>query len=645
MKKTILYILFFITLFVPCFQVNAQNERGKVIGDYVTIRSKASSGASELNKVIFGTYVTIIGEEGSFYKVIYDGLNTGYMSKQYILKDSEYKLDDPEYCTLLKNVGFPESYCPYLSYIHKIHPTWTYTPLITNLDFYNQVVNGEEGQNYIQSTNDAYRVSNKLMEAGGYYTSNNTVNAYFLDPRNFILDKTMFMFENLGYVERPENKATVSSIFGSTSFLNTTTDNGISYIDYYIDAGKTYNVSPVHLAASTLQEGAANGEYGAVTGTYTGTYQNKPLLGYYNFFNIGAYADSNTNNPMLRGIAYAAGYVGGDGKSYGRPWDTRKKAIYGGTQFVSATYIGVGQNTVYLKKFQVNPSATSNLYTHQYMTNIFAPYNEGRIARSGYEKNSLLDLSFNFLIPVFNNMPTETNQPSLLSANNLLSSINLDGQPLPGFDADIKEYSLFYLDTKTSVSISAISNSADAVVTGVGTIDLPNEDNRVVVTVTAQNGDKREYIINIKRVKDTTTVEEVVQKLGVKNKDNYLYGINTGTAISTIVASVNKISPTATVKVVDSANNEKTGNLATGDKIIIKTLTSQEKTFDVVINGDVNGDSVVDIRDLLNLQKHLLGMINLSDSYLIAADVNYNSEANIQDLLRIQKYLLGMSEL
>lgn len=641
MKKVLFFLLVVMIIFVPFFQVEAQNERGKVIGDFVSIRAKASTGATELNKVIFGTYVTIIGEEGSFYKVIYDGLNTGYMSKQYVLKDNEYKLDDPEYCATLKNAGFHESYCPYLSYVHKLHPTWTFTPLITNLDFYSQVVNGEEGKNYIHSTNDAYRASDRLVEAGGYYTANNTVNAYFLDPRNFILDKTMFMFENLGYVEREENKSTVATIFGANSFLNTTTDNGVSYIDYYIDAGKTYNVSPVHLASSTLQEGAANGEYGAVTGTYTGTYQNKPLLGYYNFFNIGAYADDYTNNPMLRGIAYAAGYVGGDGKSYGRPWDSRKKAIYGGTEFVGATYISVGQNTVYLKKFQVNPNATYKLYVHQYMSNIFAPYDEGRIARSGYEKNGLLDLGFNFFIPVFNNMPPETLQPSLLSSNNLLSSINLDGQPLPGFDGDIKEYSLFYLDTKTSVSISAVSNSADAVITGTGEIALPNEDNRIVITVTAQNGDKREYIINIKRVKDTTTVEEVVQKLGVKNRDNYLYGINSGTAVSTIVASINKISPTATVKVVDIENNEKTGNLATGDKIIIKTLTSQEKTFEIAINGDVNGDSVVDIKDLLRIQKHLLGTLNLSGSYSVAADNNYDGKINVQDLLRIQKSILG----
>lgn len=643
MKKIFVFVvMFFISLvFLP--NEAMAYERGKVVGDFVSVRS--SVGGSVLTKVIYGTYVEIIEESGFYYKVIYDGLNTGYMSKDYVKKDNEYKATDDNYCKSLMELGFPESYCPYLTYIHQKHPTWTFTPLVTNLDYFSKIVDGEEGKNCIQSTNDAYRASSKVCDAGGFYYVNQAVNAYMLDPRNFLMEKTIFMFEDLGYSERAENKSIVTNIFGEKSYLNTELDtDGSSYVDYFLDAGKTYSVSPVHLAARTKQEGGANSTYGPITGTVTSTleeYGNRTLYGYYNYFNIGA---TSSSNPQLKGLAYAAGYSGTTGlkTSYGRPWDSRKKAIYGGANFISSSYISKGQSTLYFQKFNTNVNGSNSLFTNQYMTNIFAPYSEGANVKSSYEKNDILDIAYNFVIPVYSNMPAETYQPSLLSSNNLLSGIYINGELISGFDADIIEYSLYYLDTVTSVNISAISNSADAKVEGVGEISLANEDNKIVIKVTAQNGETKEYVINIKRVKDTTTVEEVINKLGVKTKDGYIYGISVNTAVSTVIASVQSISPSAEASIVDANGNKKVeGAIATGDKLILKTLTSAQATYDIAINGDVNGDALVDIKDLLRVQKHLLGTSNLSGIYNIAADNNYDNNLNVQDLLRIQKHILG----
>lgn len=642
MKK--FYLIIFILFSLVFLPSNTfAYERGKVIGDFVSVRK--SAGGSAITKVIYGTYVEIIEESGNYYKVIYDGLNTGYISKDYVKKDNEYKANDATYCASLVALGFPESYCPYLTYIHQKHPTWTFTPLITNLDFFSKVVDGEEGKNCIQSSNDAYRSGSTVCDAGGFYFVNQTVNSYMLDPRNFLMEKTIFMFEDLGYSERAENRGIVTNIFGSTSYLNTEFDtDGSSYIDYFLDAGKTYSVSPVHLAARTKQEGGANSTYGPITGTVTATleeYGNRTLYGFYNYFNIGA---SSSSNPQLKGLAYAAGYSGKTEvkTSYGRPWNTRKKAIYGGANFISSAYISKGQSTLYFQKFNTNINGANSLFTNQYMTNIFAPYSEGYNVKSSYENNGILDVAYNFLIPVYLNMPAETYQPSLLSSNNLLSGIYINGELISNFDPDITEYSLYYLDTITSVNISAITNSADATVEGTGDINLPNEDNKVVIKVTAQNGTNKEYILNIKRVKDTTTVEDVINKLGVKVKDGYLYGMSVNTAISTMIASIQGISPTAEAKIVNASGNVKSdGVIATGDKLILKTLTSAQATYDLAINGDVNGDAIVDIKDLLRVQKHLLGTSTLSGIYNVAADNNFDNNLTVQDLLRIQKHILG----
>lgn len=101
---------------------------------------------------------------------------------------------------------------------------------------------------------------------------------------------------------------------------------------------------------------------------------------------------------------------------YDRPWTTPKKAIIGGAKFITREYINAGQNTSYLKKFNVNPNGAYNVYNHQYMANLAAPYSEAYSSYKSYKENGLLALPLEFTIPVFLNME--------------------DYYPLPGKEAD-----------------------------------------------------------------------------------------------------------------------------------------------------------------------------------------------------------------
>jgi hypothetical protein len=47
----------------------------------------------------------------------------------------------------------------------------------------------------------------------------------------------------------------------------------------------------------------------------------------------------------------------------------------------------------------------SNYFTHQYVQNIQAAYDEGRRYFDGYKTAGCIENSFVFKIPVFNNMP------------------------------------------------------------------------------------------------------------------------------------------------------------------------------------------------------------------------------------------------
>jgi hypothetical protein len=80
-----------------------------------------------------------------------------------------------------------------------------------------------------------------------------------------------------------------------------------------------------------------------------------------------------------------------------------RNSYNGGAQLVAQDYIAVGQNTLYFQKFNV---VTSSPYTHQYMQNIEAPQNEGKIMKSEYNSCAILESPFVFIVPLYTNMPS-----------------------------------------------------------------------------------------------------------------------------------------------------------------------------------------------------------------------------------------------
>ena len=125
--------------------------------------------------------------------------------------------------------------------------------------------------------------------------------------------------------------------------------------------------------------------------------------GYYNYFNIGAYS-ANGRTAVQNGLRFARGYNSPTSTvlstRYGRPWNSKTKAIKGGAQYYGTNYVKNNQNTLYLKKFNVM-NGLSKVGTHQYMTHVAGAYGEGvKLARAD-------DYTYVFYIPVFNSMPDD----------------------------------------------------------------------------------------------------------------------------------------------------------------------------------------------------------------------------------------------
>lgn len=257
------------------------------------------------------------------------------------------------------------------------------------------------------------------------------------------------------------------------------------YVDIILDAASQSGVNPCVLAAIILQEQSNSGSP-SISGTQPG------YEGYYNFFNIEAYA-SGSLTPVQRGLWWAS-----QSGSYNRPWNTVEKAIIGGSMFYGENYVKAGQDTFYLKKFNVQGN---NMYKHQYMTNVQAAAAEGAKFAKGYTE-SMRQMALEFKIPVYSNMPDTASLKPVGdgSPNNKLSYLGVDGFALtPTFNRDTESYDLIVDSSVASITVSGSVLDSAASLTGTGNIQLQSGNNDITVAVTAQNGTVRNYTLHVVR--------------------------------------------------------------------------------------------------------------------------------------------------
>ncbi len=385
-----------------------------------------------------------------------------------------------------------------------------------------------------------------------------------------------------------------------------------------------------------VQETGLNGS--AATSGTPFTYDGVSYGSTYNIFNIGAYTSSN---PVLLGLSWAAG-----SGSYNRPWDTLAESIINGAAFISDGYISKGQDTTFLKKFNVNPNAYWPVHTHQYQTNIMAPMAEADKSHDAYSDSNQLDMDFIFEIPVYNNMPAETKLPSKGSQNNHLSMITVNGSNVVGFEHDKYVYDVYVSDESTSALVNGNIINGEAKVTGGGNVNLTAVETEVVLTVTAGNGDVQEYLINLVKTSGLSIpARDVVNNSSLSTDGSYVNGLSTGSDVDNLTEALLKVSSGVQISIIDVNGKSKTsGNIGTGDKITVTNGESSE-TFTAVVKGDNDGDGNISIADLLRVQKDILNYSELVTYNNKASDIDNNGSIDVADLLMIQKHILGYSEI
>ncbi len=330
--------------------------------------------------------------------------------------------------------AFPESYKPYLEILKQKYPNWNFIALYTNLDW-KYVIDNENifGKNLVpisyhdnwkNTKNGEYNVE---VDSGWVDSSRKAVE-YTMDPRNFLNEVRIFQFEVLSYDEKTNNIDGIEKILYGTEFYNriveykNSSGNNIvtndKYSDLILRGGQTSKVSTYHLASRIKQEVGPFLSHSSISGIVQG------FEGLYNFYNIGATSSSEPMGAIKNGLQYAKDGKGASQETKNKyliPWNTKERAITGGAIFIGSSYINIGQNTIYLQKFDVNDEKGGELFWHQYMTNVLAPYSESKLVYNGYKNSGIFSTGLTFIIPVYDNMPELPVESPNISENDFTS--------------------------------------------------------------------------------------------------------------------------------------------------------------------------------------------------------------------------------
>ncbi|MGU9138804.1 SH3 domain-containing protein [Clostridium perfringens] len=402
------------------------------VSSSLNVREGASTSSKVIGSLSGNTKITIVGEEGAFYKIEYKGSH-GYVAKEYIKDIKDEVVTEPEkpsnpenskktgVVTASKGLNVRKEANTSSQIIGILNSGESVEIIGEENGFYKITYKGQEAyasKNYINIFDGNSNV-NPGLDIGNASKTNYGVslNEYIkLQQRNNPSNYSYSEFEKYINPAKATNKlqflridkfrsVNVSGLSSRLSNKGVLTGQGQAFVN----AAKAFNIDPIYLVAQCLHE-TGNGTSKLAKGVtiteiadeskpiYNG---NGQLVGYhmiklskpvtvYNLFGIGAKDNSSVfpNRALILGTTYA----------YNRGWTSIENAIKGAAEFVSLNYVHssrYSQNTLYKMRYNQN---VSNIW-HQYATTPWYASSIADIMRS--YQDLYLENNFIFDVPVF----------------------------------------------------------------------------------------------------------------------------------------------------------------------------------------------------------------------------------------------------
>lgn len=516
------------------------------------------------------------------------------------------------------------------------YPNWEFKILYTGLDW-NEVISNEYTGHGSSPKNLVYKSSSyqgewicaicgeKGYDNGNWKCASEQAIKYMMDPRNSLNESDIFQFEELTNTGCDIN---VLKTMTKETFLE-------GHQQGIINASNNNNINAYYIVARLIQE---QGKTGTVLTSGTG--YNEQYKGYYNAFNIAASGNS-TEEILTNALAYAQK----------KDWTSLDASIDGGISFLAKQYIQKGQNTLYLQKFDVE--ATNGLYSNQYMQNILAAQKEGTTLRDTYININSMSSSHTFIIPVYENMPSEAcSRPDTSVTNTTekdIVKVNVDStlriRNNPNGDTTVGWLYKDEIVTRLEKATSKVAGTYwDKIQKSDGTIGY------VARETYESESEYKLYLIPINENNSNSGSEN--------NQNNSNNGDNSNSStskepVNTSKVTINKddniitVTPDAIAKDIIEAFGGSTkitkadGNFLNGENDLMATGFIVEDRYTVVKKGDCNGDGKITSSDYVLIKNHIMGASTLAGANKKASDYNGDGNVTSSDYVLIKNYIMS----
>lgn len=529
------------------------------------------------------------------------------------------------------------------------YPNWNFKILYTGLDW-NEVISneyvghGSSPKNLVYK-NDSYKgawicsiCGDKAYDNGNWRCVSEQGLKYMMDPRNSLNASDIFQFEEL---TNSGSDINVVKQMVKGTFLE-------GYEQGIVDAANKNNVNAYYIVARIIQEQGKKGTVLTKGEGYKGQY-----VGYYNVFNRGASGNS-TEEILMNGLAIA--------KKYG--WTTLEKSIDGGISFLANNYIHKGQNNLYLQKFDVE--ATNGFYSNQYMQNVLAAQNEGTTLRNTYININSMSSSHTFIIPVYENMPSDAcgrpNTNGNSSSDVDLVKINVDETlRIRNNPNGTETVGWLYKDeivTRLEKATSKVNGTYwDKVrksngVVGYAARETYESESKYKLYLVPVNDNNGNDSGNNGNGNDNNGSNNSNNSNGENGGNNTNEGKDTSKVKFDRTNNIITVVPSAIANDILEAFGgtakitKADGSFLNGGNDLMATGFIVEDKYTVVKKGDCNGDGEVDTGDTYYLKCVVLNIKKFDNKYYEqAADVNGDGSLDTGDTYILKKQVLGLSNI
>ncbi len=253
-----------------------------------------------------------------------------------------------------------------------------------------------------------------------------------------------------------------------------------------------------------------------------------------------------------------------------------------------------------------------------------------------------------------------TKEEKVLDSNVNLKELNVSGYNTnPRFNKDTINYEMNVKNSVTSLSINAIAESDTSVVTIVGNENFKVGINEIVIKVTAENGNIKEYVINVNRLQqvieneNTDNNNEDDEVVIAKSNDNYLksltiedheitfdkdvteYDVNVNASINELDLSYILSNEKAVATVIGNKNFESGNNNVIEIKVTaedgsIRTYTINVNKSSITINADLKELKVDGINVLSGNQTNYTVEVPLGSQQIVIEAIAENPKAVVK---------------